>query len=96
MGTLFQPDCAIGTINGVSYAKKVMIKIYLPPPNADKHSIRVVVYICKDLCKDNITGLCGNYDGDKDNDLETSNGVSVPATYAGYKQIANSYNLEET
>ena len=73
-----------------------MIKIYLPPPNANKHSIRVVIYICKRLCNNNITGLCGNYDGDKDNDLETSNQVPVPATYAGYKQIANSYNLEET
>ena len=88
-----KPPCAYVYENGDLYIIKVMIKIYLPPPDADKHSIRVVVYICKALCN-NITGLCGNYDGIKANDLRTKDGDPVPDNSVGYNQIANSYNID--
>ena len=71
-----------------------MLKIYMPPRYANIYSLRVTIYMCKEICH-SITGFCGNYDGIKANDLRTRTGDPVPNNYAGYKQIANSYNLDQ-
>ena len=45
-------------------------------------------------CKGAVMGVCGNFDGDKMNDLHTSTGLEVNDTPSGWQQRGDSWILD--
>ena len=45
-------------------------------------------------CGGALTGICGNYDGNSQNDFMTSTGNTAPDTRAGHQIIGNSWKTD--
>ena len=55
---------------------------------------RVEVCVSRDFAS-RMTGMCGNFDGDTDNDLVTSSGTSVDNKWWGHNSMGDSWKIRD-